>query len=340
MEKLSIFIIGPMANEFAHHTPAIKEGVEKALDRIAFPHAFEVTIPGSLAGSNIVQDVFHKIDTADLAIADISNRSPNVFYEIALFDTLGTPTIMLEKIADAQSQPPLPFYWLQSRVHQIPKFSAAQIAKKLKDVFENFFSEQDPLNLSANPITQFYDVPLIDVSAASGLAVGYYDNFLRHMLMEKQGVLALAENKLERLIVIRPVRLEGFQEDDDGVQQLFPGAKKVTARAPTQRRGDVVLPRVQDGIVIDIPTAIYSMVQSPRFKTLRKRLSFFKNLNEQTSDQMLRKLEEKMIDAFFKTLDFLLRFDQGMSRHKLEIQTVASLEERKRNSGSAPPPIP
>ena len=36
MEKFSIFIIGPTGNELAHHTAAIKVGVEKALARLAF----------------------------------------------------------------------------------------------------------------------------------------------------------------------------------------------------------------------------------------------------------------------------------------------------------------
>lgn len=326
MEKFSIFIIGPMANEFARHTAAIREGAKKALAAVKFPQPFEVTIPGSLAGSNIVQDVFHKIDTADLAIADISNRSPNVFYEIALFDTLGTPTIMLEKASGVDKQLPLPFYWQQSRVHQIAKFSPAPIAKKLTEVFKNFLSKEDPLNLGANPVTQFYDVPLIDLSAASGLAVGYYDNFLRHMLMEKQGVLALPQNNLKKLIVLRPLRIEGFQDDDDAVRLLFPGAKDFTAMAPTQRRGKVFLPRVEDGVVVDIPTPLYSLQQSPRFKTLRKRLSYFQNLSQQSNDEILRKLEDKMIGAFFRTLDFLLRFDPGMSRTKLEIRTLADLK--------------
>ncbi len=325
MEKFSIFIIGPMAGEFAGQTAAIKEGAEKALAAVKFPQPFEVRIPDTLAGSNIVQDVFHKIDTADLAIADISNRSPNVFYEIALFDTLGTPTIMLEKTAGGKKLLPLPFYWQHSRVHQIAKFSPATIAKKLRDVFRNFVSGDDPLNLTANPITEFYDVPLIDLSAASGLAVGYYDNFVRHMLMEKQGVLALPQNNLKKLIVVRPGRIEGFQQDDDAVGQLFPSAKDFTAMAPTQRRGKVYLARVADGVVIDIPTPLYSLQQSPRFKTLRKRLSYFQNLTQEASDTILRKLEEKMISAFFRTLDFLLRFDQGMSRSRLEVRTLADL---------------
>jgi hypothetical protein len=185
---------------------------------------------------------------------------------------------------------------------------------------------EDPLNLGANPVTQFYDVPLIDLSAASGLAVGYYDNFLRHMLMEKQGVLALPQNNLKKLIVLRPLRVEGFQDDDDAVRQLFPGTKDFTAMAPTQRRGKVFLPRVEDGVVVDIPTPLYSLQQSPRFKTLRKRLSYFQNLSQQSNDEILRKLEDKMIGAFFRTLDFLLRFDPGMSRTKLEIRTLADLK--------------
>lgn len=326
MEKLSIFVIGPMGNETAHHTAAIKAGVEQALTSLKYAEQYEVEIPDRLSGANIVDDVFHKIDTADLAIADISNRSPNVFYEVAMFDTLGTPTILLD-LSDAPKQP---FYWLQSRVHRIPAFTAEQIATKLELVFKDYLSAHAPIDLTANPITRFYDVPLIDASAASGLAVGYYDNFLRHMLMEKLGVLATPANKLKKLVVLRPLRIEGFQEDDDVVGALFPNAKGFTAEAPTHRREKVYLPRVDRGVVIDIPTPIYSLQQAPRFKTLRRRLSRFQNLNPSITDEILRRLEKNMIGAFFKTLDFLLRFEQGMSRHKLEIETVASLKEKQK----------
>ena len=150
------------------------------------------------------------------------------------------------------------------------------------------------------------------------------------MLMEKQGVLALPQNNLKKLIVLRPGRVEGFQQDDDAVGQLFPSAKDFTALAPTQRRGKVYLSRVAEGMVIDIPTPLYSLQQSPRFKTLRKRLSYFQNLTQEASDAILRKLEEKMISAFFRTLDFLLRFDPGMSRAKLEIATIAELRGRQK----------
>jgi len=325
MDKFEVFIVGPMGEGFAGHTAAIKDGVERALKHVSFPQEWEVTIPDSLAGANIVQDVFHKIDTADLAIADISNRSPNVFYEIALFDTLGTPTIILEKLASKKQQP-VPFYWRQSRIHQLKRFTATEIAKKLEGIFKNLASAQAPLDLTANPITQFYDVPLVDISAASGLAVGYYDNFLRHMLMEKQGALALPENKLERLIVIRPTRVRGFQNDEDDVKRLFSNAQGITALAPTHRRGKLFLDRVSDGVVIDIPTPIYSLQEAPRYKTLCRRLGHFHNLNEEICETIREELEEKMIAAFFKTLEFLLRFDRGMSASKLEIATIAKLK--------------
>jgi hypothetical protein len=325
MDKFEVFIVGPMGEDFARHTAAIKEGVERALKQASFPQEWEVTIPDSLAGANIVQDVFHKIDTADLAIADISNRSPNVFYEIALFDTLGTPTIILEK-PGSKKQQPVPFYWRHTRVHQLKKFTPAEIAKKLEGIFENLASAQAPLDLTANPITQFYDVPLVDISAASGLAVGYYDNFLRHMLMEKQGALALPENKLDKLIVLRPTRVRGFQDDEDAIKQLFPNAQGITAVAPTHRRGKLFLDRVSDGTVIDIPTPIYSLQEAPRYKTLCRRLSHFHNLNEDICETVRQELEGKMIAAFFKTVEFLLRFDRGMSVSKLQIKTIAQLK--------------
>ena len=56
-DVLSIFVIGPMGNDRAHHTAAIKAGVEQALDKIKYAGPREVTIPDALEGSSVVDDV-------------------------------------------------------------------------------------------------------------------------------------------------------------------------------------------------------------------------------------------------------------------------------------------
>jgi hypothetical protein len=120
-----------------------------------------------------------------------------------------------------------------------------------------------------------------------------------------------------------------LQEVEDAIKDLFPAVTGFTANAPTQQRGKVYLSRVDQSVVIDIPTPIYSLQQAPRFKTLRRRLEQFQNLDEKASDEILQKVEARMIGAFFKTLKFLLRFGRGLSRRKVAIRTLDELKSTK-----------
>ncbi len=90
-----------------HHLGAMKSATEKALSSLRFDaDQFEIYVPPLTGAGGIVDTVFAKIDEADFAIAEISNRGANVFYEIAMLNALGTPVILL----DRENQP-VPFYW-------------------------------------------------------------------------------------------------------------------------------------------------------------------------------------------------------------------------------------
>jgi nucleoside 2-deoxyribosyltransferase len=47
------------------------------------------------APGNIIRDILQAISSADLIVADLTGRNPNVFYELAVAQTLGKPTILL-----------------------------------------------------------------------------------------------------------------------------------------------------------------------------------------------------------------------------------------------------
>jgi hypothetical protein len=51
-----------------------------------------------ILGSNIiVEDIWEKINSANIIIADITKKNPNVFYELGLAHVVGTPTIIISQ---------------------------------------------------------------------------------------------------------------------------------------------------------------------------------------------------------------------------------------------------
>ncbi len=57
-----------------------------------------------LSGHNVLEDIWTGINEADIIIADITNKNPNVFYEIGIAHTLGKRVILI-----TQDEGTLPF---------------------------------------------------------------------------------------------------------------------------------------------------------------------------------------------------------------------------------------
>jgi hypothetical protein len=105
-----IFVIGPMhstgdAVTVPTHTRVIKTAVQEIVRRHALDEV-TVTAPDDLRGSTIATDVFSRLDAAELVVADLSERSPNVFYELAFVDALGLAAIVL-----CDDETDIPFYF-------------------------------------------------------------------------------------------------------------------------------------------------------------------------------------------------------------------------------------
>src|SRR5438552_4071941 len=111
-----VFIIGGMRKKTGVPT-SNTEHVKAAVNAVKKRHhlsGWTIEAPDDLRGSQIPSDVFSRIDSADLVIADVSKRSPNVYYELAHAHALGLPTILVARKATA-----LPFYFTQTRLHVI-----------------------------------------------------------------------------------------------------------------------------------------------------------------------------------------------------------------------------
>lgn len=83
------------------------------------------------SGGKITHQIIEKLIEAPLVIADLTNRNPNVFYELALRHALAKPFVQIE----LQDQPPLPFDVHDMRT--IPyNLQAPHHETAIKEIFE------------------------------------------------------------------------------------------------------------------------------------------------------------------------------------------------------------
>ena len=95
MEKKKCFIITPIGNE----NDPIRRHIEGIIDAAISPvieDEYEVIVAHRISESgSISKQVITEIYNDDLVIANLTNRNPNVMYELALRHAIAKPTIMI-----------------------------------------------------------------------------------------------------------------------------------------------------------------------------------------------------------------------------------------------------
>lgn len=305
-----IFIIGPMDDKgqpegSRDHTVVIRDGIIEALRELLGEEQLpvEVRAPIEDRGSDIPTDVFNNIDVADLLIADISLPNPAVFYELAFAHSLGVPTILVQDLNKGHDA----FYLKVSRHVGLPGVTRETVKKALTDTLAGWlksrgFTLKNDLGIPAlganklvvNPVTKFYlNVPLLDISGAAGLALGYLENFIKPVMSiaEKPPAFsdALAEAQKAKgppvvkaitgLVIVKPATLESIKTHIDealpkmqaisaqiyGDAEGAPGGKMFLDCGQAGRRTTHI---VVEGVAIDIPRTLYPLRKSKRLERL------------------------------------------------------------------------
>src|SRR5690606_38046701 len=153
-------------------------------------------------------------------------------------------------------------------------------------------------------ITQFYGgLPIIDISAAVGLATGYYYNFVGRLLTNG-GIISHNKEKVKRLIIVRPLDvMNAYDEDKDVLTKTLSdnGYKLEEERGliipPGDDKGGIWVYHV-DGVIIDLPRTIYPLKISPRLLSLQERMDKQGSFAKQHPARgiALRQLSEKLLD--------------------------------------------
>ncbi len=335
--RLDIVILGPMGNENNQDSTSliIKNAVEELLlEEKAHKFLVEtqtktthVHIPEDWQDGEIIKGILTRVDIADLVIVNLTPKdgpespaSPNVFYELGLVHALGLPVISL-----AQSGTDIPFYALTNRALFLKEITAEEVKNKLRTPLFTFLNPKDFTNFSDNRISQFYGgLPIIDISAAVGLATGYYYNFVGRLLTNG-GIISQNKDKVERLIMVRPHNImNSYDEEKDRLLEILnrEGYTLEEERGltipPGDDKGGIWVYHV-NGIIIDLPRTIYPLKISPRLLSLQER-SGMQSMVSGFSDEYknhLHQLSERLLDRVQNAIRYHAqkdgeRFRQGL----------------------------
>ena len=89
------FVLMPFAKEFDDvcYLLGIKPACETA-------GAYAERVDDQIFHESILQRIYNQISKADIIIADMTGRNPNVFYETGYAHALGKPVILLTRSSD------------------------------------------------------------------------------------------------------------------------------------------------------------------------------------------------------------------------------------------------
>lgn len=334
--RLDLLVLGPMGDskDPAASTGPVGEAVRGLLNEPAFdavlsaagvgPADRVVHVPEGLRGQEIVQRVLRQLDTADLVIfnftpkAGRAGNSANVFYELALVHALGIPTIMIQ--AGRQR---LPYYVVTTDVHQVKDFEPATLADALRKPLLDFLdTDNSQGNFTNDRVTRFYGLPIADISAAVGLATGYYQNFLARLITEG-GFIAAHPELIRHVIYVRPASVGSSYAADMAALQdalLRAGHTLKTGEKLLPPAGDALGPiwfDHVDGIVLDLPRTLYPLQRSPRLLSLRARNQGLRGSAERAFEQRWLQTGERLLDRAEAAIRYQLRHDAQRVRSRV-----------------------
>lgn len=280
----------------------------------------------------ITNRVFGMIDGAELAIMDVSAGSPSVMYELAMLHALGTPCIpVMLKVADGKAK--VPFYLKDTRMAQVSAFTEQALYKALGDKVRTAIKGGGPgADPSRNPMTDFYDLPLVDISATTGLATGYFENFIQHVIRDVGGVFAALDYEVEKFVILRPDRLSDTGDLKNRVKSRLRKAGvdvtrvtkdgKAVYEEEAQVRGEMLIFRA-GRFLFDIPSPIKVQLSSPRYKRMKKEADLnARGPFQEETEAVLEKHEQLLLDKFFAALRYLARNGQNVNPNRMAFMSL------------------
>lgn len=322
--RLDILVLGPMGEEgLDPSTLRIQNAVfalleEPALRQLLARHNVNATtahVPQGQNQAEIVQNILSLLDTADLCLFDLTPKAANpdranVFYELALVHALGIPAHVL--IQDGHRAP---FYANTTAQNRVKDFEVATLINALRGPLLEFLDLEDRrYDFTNDRVSQFYGLPVVDISAAVGLATGYYYNFLSRLITEG-GFIAHRPDLIKQVVYVRPSSVSGTYEADiallrERLNEVGLALKKEQLDPiVSDDKGALWFDHV-GGVVVDIPRTVYPLRRSPRLLSLQGRNQKFVSTSaERTYKQRFNQLQENLLNRVEEAIHYQMGHD-------------------------------
>ena len=354
---------------FNDHMVRLSEAVREIIDEInpelaKVQQRAELLNPLDQSIGDITDRIMGMIERSELGIFVLSSSSPSAMYELTLMHCLGKPVIPIAfteakvqalrgaGITEARS---LPYYLKGAYSLLLEDFGAQEVVVDGASISRSELKEgllpkvrmaagldEVAFDAEANPITQFYGLPLLDISATTGLATGYFVNFVQYQLKSRKSVFTLRPD-LDKFVILVPESLDEVggmldtlkrkaTEAGHEVVRIRERDGGVAVEADEQVRGEVLLDAV-GRFVVDVPAPLKAQKSSPRYMKLveeeakaRVQGKSKEKSQEKVDEIRLRKerLEKAMIEKFIGTIRRLSNNPDFVST-RLEFLTIDEL---------------
>jgi hypothetical protein len=181
---------------------------------------------------------------------------------------------------------------------------------------------------------------VVNISAVAGIAAGYYDNMVRRALTE-EGFIVSYPKELRHFIVCRPPNAitETQTADLAKLRTLLEEngfelkSKNLPMDKPSQKRGlagDFV-----GDVLIDLPTNVYSLTSSPRFRSLKDRI-----WGNAAREQILLRASENLVRHFEDAVLYHVELQREIRANALSFCPFHDIPAKLRELGVVPTRLP
>jgi len=154
MEK-KCFVISPIGEEGSE----IRKNADDALEFVIEPACgdYEIIRSDKISDNGIItQSIVENILKCDLAIADLTGRNPNVFYELAIRHSYGLPVIQITR--DDVGNLPFDIHNVRTIQYDLSASGAKKASIEIKKIVDGINNGNNPLN----PVTSVAGILNID----------------------------------------------------------------------------------------------------------------------------------------------------------------------------------
>lgn len=138
IDKKLCFVLMPFSKDWSDrvYRDLIRTNVEKL--------NLQCLRADNLTGQIVIEDIWTKINQCSFIIADVTNRNPNVMYELGIVHTIGKPAIL---ITQNLSDIPFDFGHLRHFEYQDNTDGFRKVSKKLPQVIKDIYSDYYSVDL-------------------------------------------------------------------------------------------------------------------------------------------------------------------------------------------------